>query len=625
MQRRRRGLAAKAAAKGGKAGGKEAADSSADLAELDSLAERAEGDGDDAPAPPFYRRTSFWWVVVPLLASCAFAAAGSVLVVAFEQGNGSAKSRRQWSWRLMFFLASLPWVWWAGSAVSKGLVWGVERAMFGVRCAPGGAVAALEYQQLKLACTSACSPTDPNSARPPPHRNALYFAYAVRRPLAAVVRAAGALGLWAIIMQIDDSGAPGAYRDAVDFVTKLWGCVTLAMTANLLKVLLAKLLASKLNRERQWARMNEALRRERWLRELLKPRVSFAAEAAEPDAGKGGLDAGGGSAPAPGRRARLLAALGRSDGSGAGMRRSTSEALPRRSTSALARTFRRGSEPLPPLVEVPEASPALKSPPGSPASPPPVRIDMEAARGNGAAAPLPPAAVPVPPGLPPVATGRSPERSPRAGGAARSPAGGPSPLRRDASTASTAAAAASGERALRRSTPADRRHVAMRMAQLERHLRKHAQLTFRAELSRAAPPSSVEEEARRTGHFIYWNARAAPGSPAHLDRPYLVAADLEPLLCADADAAFAMLDGDGDGAATLEECVDAVAGILRERRNLAAALADARSIVNILEAIIGVLLHSLFFFFYLAIFDANVGQVSASGADCCWRIPFLYL
>jgi hypothetical protein len=152
----------------------------------------------------------------------------------------------------------------------------------------------------------------------------------------------------------------------------------------------------------------------------------------------------------------------------------------------------------------------------------------------------------------------------------------------------------------------------MRMAQLERHLRKNAQLTFCAELSVAAP-SSVEEEARRTGHFVYWNARAAPGSPAHLDRPYLVADDLEPLLGADADAAFAVLDADGDGAATLEECVAAVEGILRERRNLAAALADARSMVAILETIIGVLLHTLFVFFYLAIFDANIGQVGAAG------------
>jgi hypothetical protein len=46
-------------------------------------------------------------------------------------------------WRLSFFLAGLPIIWWVGDLATRGVVWAVERSMFRVQ-------------------------------------NALYFAYAVR-------------------------------------------------------------------------------------------------------------------------------------------------------------------------------------------------------------------------------------------------------------------------------------------------------------------------------------------------------------------------------------------------------------------------------------------------------------
>lgn len=60
-----------------------------------------------------------------------------------------------------------------------------------------------------------------------------------------------------------------------------------------------------------------------------------------------------------------------------------------------------------------------------------------------------------------------------------------------------------------------------------------------------------------------------------------------------------MLDDDGNGQVTVQECCAACARVFIDRRNLAASLKDARTIVGKLETVIGVVLHIFMFFLYL--------------------------
>lgn len=78
----------------------------------------------------------------------------------------------------------------------------------------------------------------------------------------------------------------------------------------------------------------------------------------------------------------------------------------------------------------------------------------------------------------------------------------------------------------------------------------------------------------------------------HTGRDVVVLDDLEAFL-GERDAKFAMdmLDEDRNGVVAVQECCAAVARLFVDRRNLAASLKDARTIVGKLEAVIGVCLH----------------------------------
>ena len=89
------------------------------------------------------KKKRFWrwfWIVVPIMVSLAFVAAGVIYLVL---GSSDMVSNLQ-VWRLCFFIAGLPVIWWIGEGVSFLTVWVVEHS-----------------QLFKI-------------------QNALYFAYAVR-------------------------------------------------------------------------------------------------------------------------------------------------------------------------------------------------------------------------------------------------------------------------------------------------------------------------------------------------------------------------------------------------------------------------------------------------------------
>ena len=79
-------------------------------------------------------------------------------------------------------------------------------------------------------------------------------------------------------------------KDAFNIVLKVWACVTLFMTANLLKTLLAKMLSSKFNKESHMQKIQDSLVKEYHLHMLLQPRE----RPMDSDLAAASMDGGGG-------------------------------------------------------------------------------------------------------------------------------------------------------------------------------------------------------------------------------------------------------------------------------------------------------------------------------------------
>lgn len=67
-------------------------------------------------------------------------------------------------------------------------------------------------------------------------------------------------------------------KDAIQIVLKVLACITLFMTANLIKTLMAKLLSSKFNKERHARKIQESLVKEYYLHMMLQPRTRSSGE-----------------------------------------------------------------------------------------------------------------------------------------------------------------------------------------------------------------------------------------------------------------------------------------------------------------------------------------------------------
>jgi hypothetical protein len=86
-----------------------------------------------------------------------------------------------------------------------------------------------------------------------------------------------------------------------------------------------------------------------------------------------------------------------------------------------------------------------------------------------------------------------------------------------------------------------------------------------------------------------------------------------------------MLDDDGDGKVTVEDCVSAVQTIYQERSNLAASLKDTRSIASSLEVIIGVIIHLIcvMVYFYI-LFSVTFNQIWAFVSTTILGLSFIF-
>ena len=61
-----------------------------------------------------------------------------------------------------------------------------------------------------------------------------------------------------------------------------------------------------------------------------------------------------------------------------------------------------------------------------------------------------------------------------------------------------------------------------------------------------------------------------------------------------------------------------------DRRNLAATLKDGKNITKTLETLIGIVIHTIFIFFYLLVWEANVGSIWVSFSGIILGFSFIF-
>lgn len=538
-----------------------------------SQMEQLNWDAEDKPV--WWKSRHFWRVVVPLLCmSMGLIVAGVILLVE----NGDEKVSDVQVWRLCFFLAGLPFIWWIGDGCTHFIVWVVERSMF-------------------------------------TWKGALYFAYAVRAPLANVLRAALALAWWAIMMTAFSENQSRAATNAYIIILKLWGCVVLFMTANLLKRLLAKMLASKFNKKSHMESMTDSLKKEHWLHCLLCPREDLTAANVEvSENSKLGILAK--ELTAEKHKQRLVSMT-------KGLKKSAS-------LFYLHKNKRMG----PIEEETPQAPQDIEAP----LTPKDIKLgngykDMSAP--NSERAPGWPLqrelSIRIPETIdktglsPPVSS--SPIKSRTA----------PSPMKRQGSTASRISVQCAGSPMVggqgmggnlqKHPSLVDaaiaRKIDAQTLAKMETYIRKNSlKVTFKDELNRTqqSEASVTELEAKRLAFYLWVNVRRDATSSA------IIIEDIKDFIPIEdeATAAFSMLDADGDGSISFKDCITSISKLFEDRANLAATLRDVRSVVGTLETLIGVLLHIVFVFLYLAIFDVNIRETYLGISSLILAFSFMF-
>ncbi|KAG2445860.1 hypothetical protein HXX76_000464 [Chlamydomonas incerta] len=167
---------------------------------------------------------------------------------------------------------------------------------------------------------------------------------------------------------------------------------------------------------------------------------------------------------------------------------------------------------------------------------------------------------------------------------------------------------------------------------LEQHIRRNKlrmgvtlsdQLRAAAEDGEAVQEVTSKTEAKRLAFYIHMNVL---GLSDLRGRKYIVARDFEPFFgtAQEVREAFAVFDHDGDGRITLQNMVDTVVRIYKERKKLALTLQDTRTVVAKLELICGVVLHVLFAFVYLIIFQVNVRELWLTFSSVTLAFVFVF-
>ncbi|EIE26550.1 hypothetical protein COCSUDRAFT_39616 [Coccomyxa subellipsoidea C-169] len=171
---------------------------------------------------------------------------------------------------------------------------------------------------------------------------------------------------------------------------------------------------------------------------------------------------------------------------------------------------------------------------------------------------------------------------------------------------------------------ADERELQSKLKVLVKHIRENKlRITFTDALGKAALSEgdgvSSQKEARRLAFYLFWNVRASH------DREFVLLEDLCCFLPEDkARAALSTLDCDGDGKISLDDMRDAVISIYKERKHLALTLRDTKGVVGRLEGIFAVIIHTVFVWAYLVIFNVDIAKVWATITTILLAFVFVF-
>jgi len=466
----------------------------AHLGEADRLV-----DVDVSPSSGSYFRSRAFkvWVCV-VFAQIAFAIVG-VLILLYAP---YAITQEVQLWRRFFLVALLPVAWVLAQVLTWLEVWMVEKTMMSV-----------------------------------PY--ALYYAYSCRHQIRWINRSLLILVTWACMMRIATSAQSAGLNHAYNIITRLLGCVVLVCTANLIKRVLALMMAVGYYDTSHYDTMRDALRKEHFLKALLRPRPAGKVLVKVSNSSvESSLESGGSNSNRDRDRDRshhqkdrvspavkLLTPLGVAVGKG---RKHEIDVV---------------------VVDVPGADTDAS-------------VDADVVEASRAATPdvVDFRAQPIP----------------------------QSTLDLEEADAQT------------------RTKILNQMVLIEEHLRKKKIIvTFQDNQEKGnltACELRDELTRKRVAYYLFINLKREDEFASHVTadnmRDFLYDEEVE-----GPKGAFELFDADKDGRISVVDCMKTLDAIQLERRNLADTLRDTKSINATLEVLIGVMVHVLFIYFYLWIFD----------------------
>ena len=150
---------------------------------------------------------------------------------------------------------------------------------------------------------------------------------------------------------------------------------------------------------------------------------------------------------------------------------------------------------------------------------------------------------------------------------------------------------------------------------VERHVRKNRlKLVF----DRCSEVND-ENAAKKLAVYIYWNVMEDK------ERGHVVREDLAYFLPEEhVDSAFKLLDGDGDGQPTWEECRSAVIQVFERRHQVTRSLQDTDTIIGTLHVILIGLIQVIFFFLYLLVWHVDVVRVWLTFSSIALAFTFVF-
>lgn len=544
----------------------------------------SEEDNWDDPGPPLKRAfTRRWkWHIAAIIVSAVIFLSGIAIRVVYPQeyveGNVTA-------WRWVMLVGLLVPAYWVGEGLAQGLE------------------AAIEWNFFE-------------------NRRVLYYFIGTTKPLGRMFKTALLPVLWATIFS-DESHSSEGWETAYNWILRLLLCLFLINVAFFVTTMLAKFLASYFHKQAFFDKMQETLQQEHYLWALSRPKETMRS-----------LTESDGDETATLNKAETSNKIESSEGR---QSRSSLEAHVSTMIPPPAVPATKAQSRLLPL-QVTKSS-FSDSNPRSP-------YDLNAIGG-------PPLShrytLPTSPKATPFADSRPlPGTSSKREGSSRRSSGGVSGRTSARLTTGLHSTAASNEPVTKHAAAAYRRRVAAvlqsvrdedasprrsqgqgqeemmeeailrnpdlastkfqaRMEKIENRIRNQEfGATFDHQLGAAKQLKNEDRdrEAKRLAFYIFWNVKR------DFARNYVVQSDLKPFLSkAKAKAAFSYLDANDSGRVGQSELLASVIQIFKDRRNLALALKGTRSVIGTLQAVIGIIVHIVFFFFYLLVLRISVDNM----------------